>query len=117
MAAHAPQEVIDELLQRYNQAMQRYLQALAAEFAAMPASRHRPTIPTPRPWGSNDLQKLMQAIQQLSHSGNREQAAQMLAVLQNMLENMRISQPGQRPGRQQPAEYRTEPTRSRNMAT
>ena len=25
MAAHAPQEVIDELLQRYNQAMQRYL--------------------------------------------------------------------------------------------
>jgi uncharacterized protein (TIGR02302 family) len=90
MAAHAPQQVIDQLLQRYNQAMQRYLQALAQN-----GQKQEQTPPSDnantKTLQFSDLQKLMQAIQQLSASGNREQAAQMLAALQNMLENMRIS--------------------------
>ena len=38
MAAHAPQQVIDQLLQRYNQAMQRYLEAMAENSGRTPAS-------------------------------------------------------------------------------
>ena len=90
LAAHAPQQVIDQLLQRYNQAMQRYLSALAQN--SQNAGRQPPPDdPNAKTLGFDDLQKLMLAIQQLSQSGNREQAAQMLAALQNMLENMRIS--------------------------
>jgi len=93
MAAHAPQEVIDQLLQRYNQAMQRYLQAMQ-ENAGKTAQKPPPDDPNAKVLGFDDLQKLMQAIQQLSASGNREQAAQMLAALQSMLENMRMAQSG-----------------------
>ncbi|MBN9543950.1 MAG: DUF4175 family protein [Alphaproteobacteria bacterium] len=93
MAAHAPQQVIDQLLQRYNQAMQRYLQAMQ-ENAGKSAQKQQPDDPNAKVLGFNDLQKLMQAIQQLSASGNREQAAQMLAALQSMLENMRMAQSG-----------------------
>ncbi|HEY4274425.1 MAG TPA: DUF4175 family protein [Rhizomicrobium sp.] len=90
MAAHAPQQVIDQLLQRYNQAMQRYLQALAQNGQKQEQQQSSNNANT-KTLQFSDLQKLMQAIQQLSASGNREQAAQMLAALQNMLENMRIS--------------------------
>ena len=90
MAAHAPQQVIDQLLQRYNQAMQRYLSALAQNSQGT-AKQAPPDDPNAKTLGFDDLQKMMQAIQQLSQSGNREQAAQMLAALQNMLENMRVS--------------------------
>ncbi len=102
MAAHAPQQVIDQLLQRYNQAMQRYLQAMQEN--AGKAAQAPPNDPNAKTLGFNDLQKLMQAIQQLSASGNREQAAQMLAALQNMLENMRISKSAGGQGSQQNAE-------------
>ena len=51
----------------------------------------------------DDLQKLMKAIQQLSASGNREQAAQMLAMLQNMLENLHMTKGGSG-GKGRPAE-------------
>ena len=105
MAAHAPQEVIDQLLQRYNQAMQRYLSALAQN-SQNAGKQAQPDDPNTKTLGFDDLQKLMQAIQQLSQSGNREQAAQMLAALQNMLENMRISRQanGQGAGSQQNSE-------------
>jgi uncharacterized protein (TIGR02302 family) len=99
MAAHAPQEVIDQLLQRYNQAMQRYLEAMRQN-AGKAAQAPPPNDPNAKTLGFDDLQKLMQAIQQLSASGNREQAAQMLAALQNMLENMRMAQSGKGNGQQ-----------------
>ncbi|MGZ5925659.1 MAG: DUF4175 domain-containing protein [Rhizomicrobium sp.] len=103
MAAHAPQQVIDQLLQRYNQAMQRYLEAMA-ENAGRTAQKPPPNDANAKTLGFDDLQKMMQAIQQLSASGNREQAAQMLAALQNMLENMRMAKSGSGQGGQQNSE-------------
>ncbi len=103
MAAHAPQAVIEQLLQRYNQAMQRYLEAMA-ENAGKSPQKQAPNDPNAKTLGFDDLQKMMQAIQQLSASGNREQAAQMLAALQNMLENMRMAKSGSGKGGQQNTE-------------
>ena len=93
LALGAPQEVIDELLKRYNEAMQRYMQALQN---APPAPGQQPPLsPDTKFLSEDDIQTMMKAIQQLAESGNREQAAQMLALLQNMLENMRMAQGGQ----------------------
>jgi uncharacterized protein (TIGR02302 family) len=90
MAAHAPQPVIDQLLQRYNQAMQRYLEAMA-ENSQNGKQKDQASGPNAKTIDLDDLAKMMQAIQQLAASGNREEAAQMLAALQNLLENMRIT--------------------------
>src|SRR6185437_16152912 len=87
LAQGAPQDVIDELLQRYNEAMQRYMQALAAN----PQADAGPPPPGTKTLSEQDLQALLKAIQQLAQSGARDQAQQMLALLQNMLENLRLS--------------------------
>jgi hypothetical protein len=42
----------------------------------------------------DDVQTLLKMIQQLSQAGDRQKAAQLLAMLQSMLENMRMTQNG-----------------------
>jgi uncharacterized protein (TIGR02302 family) len=91
MAQGAPQDVIDELLQQYQDAMKRYMQALADN--PPPPDQGAPP-PGTQTLSQDDLQKLLQAIQQLAQSGSREQAQQMLALLQNLLENLRLSGSG-----------------------
>ena len=88
MASGAPQEVLDELLKRYNEAMQRYMQALAAN----PPRGQAPTPPDATMLGQQDLQQLLDTIQKMTEAGERQQAAQLLAMLQSMLENMRLTQ-------------------------
>ncbi len=91
LASGAPQEVIDELLKRYNEAMQRYVAAMAAN---PPPPGQEPLSPDTKMLGMNDVQTLMQMIQKLSQAGERQKAAQLLAMLQSMLENMRMAQNG-----------------------
>ena len=89
MANGAPQDQIEQLLQRYNQAMQRYMEALAANPSPPGEQQQNENAVSV---GQDDIQKMMDMIKQLSEAGQREQAAQMLAMLQNMLENMRMTQ-------------------------
>ncbi len=89
LASGAPQEVIDELLKRYNEAMKRYVDALAAN---PPPADQGPMSPDAKTLGMDDVQQLMQMIQKLSQAGEREKAAKLLAALQSMLENMRMTQ-------------------------
>ena len=90
LASGAPQEVIDELLKRYNEAMQRYMQALAAN--PTPESQKQRCRRAPRPWAKTTCNTLLKTIQQLSQAGDRETAAKLMAVLQSMLENMHTTQ-------------------------
>lgn len=87
----APQDVIDELLKRYNEAMQRYMQAMKANPGA---ANQQALPPDAKTLGEDDIQTLMKMIQQLSEAGDRAQAARLLAVLQSMLENLHMSQGG-----------------------
>ncbi len=87
LAQGAPQSVIDELLRRYNEAMQRYMQALAAN----PQENQGPPPPGTKVLNQDDLETLLKAIQQLAQSGDRAQAQQLLSLLQNLLENLRLS--------------------------
>jgi uncharacterized protein (TIGR02302 family) len=88
LAQGAPQEVIDALLQRYQEAMQRYMQALAAN---PPQGADAAPPPGAKTLSQQDLQALLKAIQQLAQSGDRAQAQQMLALLQSLLENLHLS--------------------------
>ncbi len=101
MASGAPQEVIDELLKRYNQAMQRYMQALAAN---PPPQNQQPPSPDAKELGMNDVQTMLQMIQKLSQAGERQKAAQLLSMLQSMLENARVAQGGGQGGAGQSAQ-------------
>jgi uncharacterized protein (TIGR02302 family) len=88
LAQGAPQDVIDQLMQRYQEAMQRYMQMLAQN----PQSGNSQLPPNARVMNISpeDLDKLLKAIQQAYQSGARDAAQQMLAMLQNMLENLHM---------------------------
>ncbi len=87
MAEGAPQSEIDALLKRYHDLMQRYLTALAqnAPQAGGPPDTNAKVL------GQRDLEDLMKAIQQLYQAGDRVRAAQLLAMLQSLLENAQVA--------------------------
>lgn len=89
LAQGAPQELIDAMLERYAQAMQRYLQAKGQSGDHLQSSN-----PAARTLGSQDLNNMLAAIQTLSQSGNRAKAAELLGFLQNLLENVQMSGAG-----------------------
>ncbi|HTW33669.1 MAG TPA: TIGR02302 family protein [Rhizomicrobium sp.] len=80
----APQEVIDALLDRYKQALQRYLQSLAQN-GPQPNDQMSSNSRTITP---ADLDALLKAIEQMSQTGSRDAAAKALAMLQDLLENL-----------------------------
>jgi uncharacterized protein (TIGR02302 family) len=89
----APQDVIDELMKRYGQAMQKYTQMLQnnpgsqqGQQQQMQQGQQSKTIT------QKDLDDLLKAIQQMSASGNRQGAQQAMAMLQNLLENLKTAQ-------------------------
>jgi hypothetical protein len=84
LAQGAPQSVVDSLLQRYQQALQNYLRALAQNGGRSGGSVPKNAkIITPQ-----DLEAMLKAIQQLAQTGARTKAQELLAMLQNLLENM-----------------------------
>ena len=87
MAQGAPQEDIDALLKRYNDLMQRYLQSLAQNGLQNGAAPD----PNAKILGEEDLAALLKAIEQLSQSGDRLKAMQLLALLQNLIENLQVA--------------------------
>jgi len=99
LASGAPQDVLDELFKRYNEAMQRYMQALAAN----PTPESQAPLPkADLTMNQNDINALLKAIQQLSQAGDREAAAKLMAALQAMLENMHTQNAGSGSGEQTP---------------
>jgi tetratricopeptide (TPR) repeat protein len=87
LAQGAPQAVIDALLQRYQQALNKYLQMLAQN----PPPSDQKIPPGSKVMKPQDLQALLKAIQQLSQMGDREHAQQLLAMLQSLLENLHMT--------------------------
>ncbi len=88
LAQGAPQDEIDALLQKYADALKRYLQTLAQN----PPSANTPLSPNAKVLSPEDLQSMLKAIEQLAKNGARGQASQMLALLQSLLENLHMTQ-------------------------
>jgi uncharacterized protein (TIGR02302 family) len=84
LARGAPESEIEQLMQRYRQALQRYLQTLARN--GMGAKG--PLPPNAKVVRPEDLEAMLKAIQQLAQTGARAKAQELLSMLQNLLENM-----------------------------
>ena len=91
LAQHAPQDVVDQLLKKYGEAMQKYEQALANN-PDQKKQQSQMQDQNSKNITQKDIDDLLKEIQRLSQAGQREQAAQMMAMLQNMMENLRMSQ-------------------------
>lgn len=93
LSQHAPQDVVDELMKRYGEAMQKYTQALQNNPGAQQGQQQQQQMQgqNSKTITQKDLDDLLKAIQQMAAAGNREGAQQMMAMLQNMLENMKVS--------------------------
>ncbi len=81
----APAAEIRQLMAQLKAALDQYLADLMNEADTRAADPNAPAI------GSDDLSSLMDSIQQLAEMGAHGQARQMLAELQQLLENLRPS--------------------------
>ncbi|HEX3412604.1 MAG TPA: DUF4175 family protein, partial [Stellaceae bacterium] len=95
-AKNAPDEEIDRLMKELQQALDRYLQALAENMTRNPDQYQQPVDPS-KVISSRDLQRMLDRARDLARNGARDQARELLSQLQNMLENLRMARPGQVP--------------------
>ena len=101
LAKNAPDKEIDRLMSQLRQALDRYLEALARNQALNPDQPKQPFDPSQRLLTSRDLERMLDRARELAKNGQRAAAQQLLAELQNMLENLQTAQPGR--GAQQQA--------------
>jgi uncharacterized protein (TIGR02302 family) len=94
LAKNAPDEEIERLMKELQQALDRYLQALAEQMARNPEQFQQPVDPS-KVISSRDLQRMLDQARDLARNGARDQARELLSQLQNMLENLRMARPGQ----------------------
>ena len=96
LAKNAPDAEIDRLVKELQQALDRYLQALAENMARNPDQYQQPIDPS-KVISSRDLQRMLDRARDLARNGARDHARELLSQLQNMLENLRMARPGQMP--------------------
>jgi uncharacterized protein (TIGR02302 family) len=94
LASKAPQREVDRLMSELQQALDRYLKALAQDLTRHPQPRGGPNqhsqIVT-----SRDLQHMLDQARELARAGEREQAQALLSQLQSMLESLSMMNPQQ----------------------
>ncbi len=95
MEQGASQEEIDQLMQELRDAMNDYMQQLA-ENAEPNSNTDEPGQDGDRTeLGMNDLEEMLRRIKELMEEGRMAEAQQMLEALQQMLENMEVTQGGE----------------------
>jgi uncharacterized protein (TIGR02302 family) len=90
----ASEEEIKKLMENLRAAMDRFLQALAQEMQRNPQNQSRPLDRNTRMLSQQDLKSLLDRLENLARSGNREAAQQLLDQLQQMMENLQMARPG-----------------------
>lgn len=100
LARNAPDAEIKKLTEELRQAMQDYMKALAQR---QQPQNGRPQQNAMRTLSPRDLENMMNQIENLARSGNKDAAQQMLSELQRLMNNLQTGRM-QRPGQQQPQE-------------
>ena len=90
----ASDEELKRLMDELRAAMNQFLQALAEELRKNPQMA-RPLDPNTRQLRSQDLQSMLDRMEQLAKSGNRDAARQLLDQLSQMMQNLQMARPGQ----------------------
>ena len=91
----ASDEEIKKLTQDLRQALDNYMRQLAEQLRNNPQQLARPLDPNTRVLRQQDLNNMIERMERLSRSGDKEAAKQLLEQLQEMLENLQMAQPGQ----------------------
>ena len=91
----ASDEEIKKLTQDLRAALDNFLRQLAEQLRNNPQALARPLDPNARVMRQQDLDNLIDRLERLSRSGDKESARQLLEQLQQMLEGLQLAQPGQ----------------------
>jgi uncharacterized protein (TIGR02302 family) len=89
----ASDEEIRQLTDRLRAALDNYMRQLAEQLRNNPQQLARPLDPNSRVMRQQDLDNMISRMEQLSRSGDKEAARQLLEQLQQMLENLQMAQP------------------------
>ena len=90
----ASDEEIKKLMDQLRAAMDKFLQALAEEMRKNPQQLSRPLDRNTRTLSQQDLKSMLDRLENLARSGNKDAARRLLEELQSMLENLQMARPG-----------------------
>jgi uncharacterized protein (TIGR02302 family) len=91
----ASDEEIKKLTENLRAALDNFMRQLAEQMRNNPQALARPLDPNTRMLRQQDLNNMIERMERLSRSGDKEAAKQLLEQLQEMLENLQMAQPGQ----------------------
>ena len=91
----ASEEEIKKLMEQLRAALDKFMQALAEEMRKNPQQLARPLDRNTRMLSPQDLKSMLDRLENLARSGNKDAAKQLLEQLQQMLENLQMARPGQ----------------------
>ncbi|WOH50046.1 TIGR02302 family protein [Bradyrhizobium sp. sBnM-33] len=91
----ATDEEIKKLTDNLRAALDNFLRQLAEQFRNNPQQQARPLDPNTKMLSQQDLKNMLDRLERMSRSGDKDAAKQLLEQLQQMLENLQMAQPGQ----------------------
>ena len=91
----ASDEEIKKLTQDLRAALDNFMRQLAEQLRNNPQALARPLDPNTKMLRQQDLNNMIERMERLSRSGDKDAARQLLEQLQQMLENLQMAQPGQ----------------------
>src|SRR5471030_2706491 len=90
----ASDEELKKLMEQLRAAMDKFMQALAEEMRKNPQQLARPLDRNTRTLNQQDLKSMLDRLEALARSGNKDAARQLLDQMQSMLENIQMARPG-----------------------
>src|SRR5438270_3521881 len=91
----ATDEEIKKLTDNLRAALDNFLRQLAEQSRNNPQQLARPLDPNTKMLSQQDLKSMLDRLERMSRSGDKDAAKQLLEQLQQMLENLQMAQPGQ----------------------
>src|SRR5437660_1984142 len=91
----ASDEEIKKLTENLRAALDNFMRQLAEQLRNNPQALARPLDPNTKILRQQDLNNMIERMERLSRSGDKDAARQLLEQLQQMLENLQMAQPGQ----------------------
>ena len=91
----ATDEEIKKLTENLRAALDNFLRQLAEQLRNNPQQLARPLDPNTKMLSQQDLKSMLDRLERMSRSGDKDAAKQLLEQLQQMLENLQMAQPGQ----------------------
>ena len=91
----ASDEEIKKLTENLRAALENFIRQLAEQQRNNPQQLARPLDPNTKMLSQQDLKNMIDRMERLSRSGDKDAAKQLLEQLQQMLENLQMAQPGQ----------------------